>query len=362
MVNSFRCDPLTIDSSHGRGGCIVHHYLMRGRWGWGLTLAILLGMVASCSTDRDNDKSEQGEEGGPSTWTSCDGALWASELCDSGHPMPLGISRHAGRCCAVDEQPCSFSPSAPLTTTLPSPSPDGQGGAVEVVLLVDSTFGDVHCLCGCNPQREQDGTFCTDPPAPGAWRNDTDLRPFDWVVFGLVKRPGLPLRHLRCPFVGHERRLLVRTAIFTDRELRYALQLERLGACVRVGPVRARVLVRPPVLLACACACACGWGLNECVRACMRERAGAPVLVIDPLSCALLRDPHWSAVRVCACACVRVLARARVCACARARVCALCEHARASGNVCVCVCVVCSVCARADLSRPRVALCTLHTH
>jgi hypothetical protein len=126
-----------------------------------------------------------------------------------------------------------------------------------VVLLVDSTFNDLHGMCGCGmryfqahepltfplslisdcgvrghtlwpwkpPGQRHARSHCPCVPVrarhvtlavssrrhgPGPcvlWdasreAEGTDLRQFDWVVFGLVDRPEFDLRHVRCPFLS----------------------------------------------------------------------------------------------------------------------------------------------------------------
>ena len=164
-----------------------------------------------------------------STWTACDGALWASELCDNGSELPLGIgwesikadceAENGDHSWLVRGQACDATPATAEFRQSEQGSIDND--EIPVVLLVDSTFGDVSGLCGCTPQRRGAGLSCTEPAAAPAAASD--LRPFDWVVFGLVPRPEFRLRHARCPFVGNETEVTAHAVILTDRELHYAL-------------------------------------------------------------------------------------------------------------------------------------------
>lgn len=118
-------------------------------------------------------------------FSHCDGALWESEMCSGEGEKDQSTSR-------------------------------------PTVLLVDSTFNDLHGVCGC-AMREGDGS-CSE--WPGGDEGKGDLRPYDWVVFGLVERSKFSLRHSRCPLLAskdnHQRQeggLRVDAMVFTDREI-----------------------------------------------------------------------------------------------------------------------------------------------
>ena len=159
-----------------------------------------------------------------STLTACDGALWASEICDSGSHLPLGVgwNESKGSCPLEDEneiwyskgQACDAVPTEYASSTFDAEDKP-------VILLVDSTFGDVYGTCGCTAERRESGSYCTEPTH--ASTSPSDLRPIDWVVFGLVSRRQFTLRHSRCPFIGNETSVTVHAVVLTDRELHYSL-------------------------------------------------------------------------------------------------------------------------------------------
>ena len=175
--------------------------------------------------------------------SACDGALWGSPQCS-----PECVSAAGG------------SPAQPRRP---------------VVLLVDSTFNDVHGLCGCGMRRGRGPCVPWDAAREA---EGTDLRQFDWVVFGLVDRPDFDLRHFLCPFMaplsdnatmapgdhavdGEQRLLEVDAVVVTDRELMYeqdkrALHL-LLGSATWLqsadrlsidGAVTAAWILEPPVI------------------------------------------------------------------------------------------------------------------
>jgi hypothetical protein len=158
------------------------------------------------------------------TWTSCDGALWASELCDNSSELPLGIGWDTIKAdCTIEHREHSWISRGQACDITQKEDSERFNFAKErpVILLVDSTFGDVNGLCGCTDQRIAAGLYCTEPTL--AEPEISDLRPMDWVVFGLVSRKEFDLRHSRCPFIGNETEVKIDAVVFTDRELHYGL-------------------------------------------------------------------------------------------------------------------------------------------
>jgi hypothetical protein len=132
------------------------------------TVLAILSLFALCISCNENSENSECIV----NFTACDGALWRQQ--------GVGTKESTTTCV--------------LSSKI-------QEDRRHALLLLDATFSDLQGTCECRHWRRQ--ASLTSENEENLYKKSvvsesTDLRPFDWVVFGLVDRAEFTLHHSRC--------------------------------------------------------------------------------------------------------------------------------------------------------------------